>query len=365
MPKGQVTFPEKVTNRIPIKENVIPEKDFHFKLRNFEVVNFSISDKLAIFIAPNAGPNLTTSVFKDLALSLLEIQGMNFVVITRAGEVILTNATFISDLTFSEILDTQPDYIFFEVHTFFDQPYLLDPELMMKIKTHTKAKILGVCFDLWRNFDINCLRKWDKTVDNFIHMDLESAKKLDFAKDKLIFWPYAGWTKTLKPITSKDKLLFFSGNLKPPYRRKVLATSNKFARKSGVKFNINRLNSKLSKSSMTEVAYLNSLNSSQYVLSLSQKTNDKFVIPFRSLEAISLGCTVFQQETEKFSTFSQLFIPYEHYWPFKSTQELGDAIKNIESRHSDYVAIGIRGKIFMTEHYSPKAMWSYLINVIS
>ena len=116
---------------------------------------------------------------------------------------------------------------------------------------------------------------------------------------------------------------------------------------------------------MAEVAYLNSLNGSQYVLSLSQKTNDKFVIPFRSLEAISLGCTVFQQETEKFSTFSQLFIPYEHYWPFKSTQELGDAIKNIEFRHSDYVAIGIRGKIFMTEHYSPKAMWSYLINAIS
>ena len=196
-------------------------------------------------------------------------------------------------------------------------------------------------------------------------MDLESAEKLDFAKDKLIFWPYAGWTKTLTPIISKDKLLFFSGNLKPPYRRKILATTHNYARKSGVKLNINRLNSNLSKSTLTEITYLNSLNSSQYVLSLSQKTNDKFVIPFRSLEAISLGCTVFQQETEKFSTFSQLFIPYEHYWPFKSTEELGDAIKNIRYHHNDYVAIGIKGKNFMTEHYSPKAMWSYFIDKVS
>ena len=366
---------------------ILPKSNFDFNHDSNSVVNSSQSqyqskitkfaatisntsnlelpkNPLFIFITPEIGKNLSNSVCNGLAQSLLELESFRFIVITRSG--VIVNSNFINEekLQLEDILKLNPNLIFFEIHTFFKEPGLLSEEVFFSVKEKANAKIIGICFDIWRSFDIDCVKRWEPYVDYFIHMDQVSAHRFNLDQNKIIFWPYVGWVTKPPKFKSKMKKLFFSGNIKPSYRRSVLKFTRKICTKINLNFNVNRFSQNVQNDTATTDVYLNSLHESQFVLGLSQKTEDRVIVPFRSLEAIALGCTLIQQEMNDDTPLSDLFIPNEHYLSFKSFKDLESILCNIKVNYVEYVKIGLNSQKYMQEHYSIEKMWKYLLNQI-
>ncbi len=124
--------------------------------------------------------------------------------------------------------------------------------------------------------------------------------------------------------------------------------------------NLNRADHSKSNDLKSEVIYLNELNNSQYVLGLAQKSQSVVLLPFRSLEAIFLNCTLIQQELNGNSPLSSMFIPYEHYLPFNTLEDIEIILKGIKVNNSEYVLMGKNSGEFMAKYYSPETMWNYI-----
>lgn len=360
----------KLQNKNSIQKNL--EADCTSKLPQFaqEIFECESSTKhgvnyTLIFFVPNSGDNLTKSTILNLAMSLTAIDNVEFIVMTRFGEVILSSEVYANKLSVEDVIQINPDYIFFEIHTIFDNHGLLEEQNLYNIKKHSKAKIIGICFDIWRAYDLNFISKWSNLSDYFIHMDQKSVTTHGLDANKLIFWPYAGWVNTIEPKLNKNKVIYFSGNIKPSDRRYVLRVTKKISQKLKLQMAINKADHSELTGLKSEAIYFNQLNNSQYILGLSQKSQNVTLVTFRSLEAIFLNCTLIQQELEGDSPLSEMFTPYDHYLPFSSLNDLEIILKEIKINDSKYVLVGKNAGEFMAKHYSPEKMWSYLFSKLA
>lgn len=330
-----------------------------------EIISFNGTNnpnifKLIVFVVPDSNNNLTQTTIVNLARSLRGINNVEFIVITRFGDVIISSKKLDKKLSVQDIINLKPSYIFFEIHTIFDNYELLEEQNLYNIKKLTQAKLLGICFDIWRDFDLKFINKWSGLLDYFIHMDQESAVTNNLDLTKMIFWPFAGWVNSITPKLNKNKVIYFSGNIRPSDRRYILKFTGKICQKFNLQINIDRADHSESTDLKSEVIYFKELNNSQYVLGLAQKSQSVILIPFRSLEAIFLNCTLIQQELNGNSPLSNMFIPYEHYLPFNTLEDIEIILKGIKVNNSEYVLMGKNSGEFMAKYYSPERMWSYL-----
>jgi hypothetical protein len=316
--------------------------------------------KSIIFIVPDSNDGLTKITILNLAKSLEYDDRINYLVITRFGEVISSNKKYGKTLSLEEIINTNPDIILFEIHTIYENFGLFSEQNFRTLKKITKTKIVGVCFDIWRDFDLSFIHKWDGLVDKFIHMDQESVYKYGLNLNKMIFWPFVGWVNPIMPKINKDKVIFFSGNLRPSDRRYILKFTKKISAKLKLRMHVNKIDHSKPNESKSEDNYLDNLNQSQYILGLAQKSKTTALVTFRSLEAIRLNCTLLQQEIEGISPLSKMFIPNEHYLPFNCLNDVVRILNDISLEDDRCILVGKNGGDFMSEHYSPKLMWKYL-----
>jgi len=351
-------------NNIQINSTSLQKQDLPIFAQEVSVVEkLPENDELStiIFIVPNSDENLTKLTILKLAKSLDHVDNVNYIVITRFGELILSNRTCNKILSIEEIINTEPDLILFEIHTIYEKYGLINEQDFISLKRLTKTKIIGICFDIWRDFDISFIHKWESLVDNFIHMDQDSVDKYSLSPDKMIFWPFAGWVNQTIPKANKDNVIFFSGNLRPSDRRYALKHIKKISAKLKLQMYINKIDHSQSGESEFEEIYYDNLNRSQYVLGLAQKSKIATLITFRSLESIHLNCTLLQQELEGSSPLSMMFVPNEHYLPFKSLDDIEMTLSNVAQQGAKYLTIGKSGGDFMSRYYSPKLMWKYLL----
>lgn len=349
-------------------KNYSPTPDLNILLPSFtqEINGLNDSSKktnkhrIILFIIPDSTEGILKSTIVNLAYSINLVKNTEFIVITRFGEVILSSKKYGKIIDIGELININPDYILFEIHTIFENLGLLSEENLSKLKEFSKSKILGICFDIWREFDLNFISKWDNLVDVFLHMDNVSVTKYNLNNKKMLFWPFAGWVNSVNPKQNKDNIIYFSGNLRPSDRRFILKFIKKISKKLKLVVRINKVDHSQTNGSEPEKIYFNNLNSSRFVIGLAQKSMDVVLIPFRTLEAISLNCTVIQQELEGVSPLSAMFIPHVHYLPFVTLNDIEHILSNISAAKSEYVLMGKTAGKFMNQHYSAEAMWKYL-----
>jgi len=368
LPNVNIDYPKKIHHRTSvIKENIDPSFKVEIDSILSKVDKINLEIKILV-ILPSTETNLLYYTFLNLVSSTKKIDGIEFLVIARDGTVVYPADKEGCRFSEGDLRQQNFKYIFFEIHTFFksyQDANFLSMDYIKKFKFINNAKVIGFCFDLWRDFDFKFIEYWWNAVDFFIHMDNESIRNRGVADDNFIFWPFAGWVNNTAPVIKKNKLLFFQGNIKNSDRRKAVTTAARVSNKVGlvskfVTFNYNSI-SGIPKHG----DYFKNLSEAQFTLGLSQKSNEHCLITFRSLEAISVGSTLLQQELEGFSALGEMFKPYEHFLPFRSMDELEKLIADISIRNSEYFNIGDTARKYMRENYSPERMWRYLFEVIN
>ena len=97
--------------------------------------------KSLIFIVPDSNDSLTKFTILNLAKSLEYDDRINYLVITRFGEVISSNKKYSDTLSIDEIINTNPDIILFEIHTIYENFGLFNEQNFSTLKKLTITEI--------------------------------------------------------------------------------------------------------------------------------------------------------------------------------------------------------------------------------
>jgi hypothetical protein len=269
-----------------------------------------------------------------------------------------------SDFCFESLRTFIPKIIFFELHTDINQDSsgsILSKDFICKIKKEIGCEIYIICFDIWREFDVEYLKYWSGLADKFIHVDEYSAAKLH--KEFPMFnWLYPALNKLEIWEQAKGTDLFFQGSIREYDRRKILVYAGKVCRKFGVTYQFNTFAHHTYKNIPTREEYLRALSRSRYCLSVSQKAIDHWLVTFRSVEAISAGVIPIQQIGDKHDPLSIYYLPYQHYLPFDSPLALAANIYIIKNHKEVTDFITEQLQIFHRASYGRIELWDQLLS---
>jgi len=312
--------------------------------------------KLRIAILINEKENhLLVDIFNDLRNSANHT-GHICEIFTCSNEYLINKAMSREQ---SQLVQFKPDLVIAEAHNDPTKFYACKNLNLLNLKTKLGFKLFLVSIDLWRDFDVKFIESWRSLYDALIHLDIQSIGEFKIGKD--FWWPYFSHPTTKTDESVARKKVLFSGNLRFPERRSWLYQSSKLAKQMNVKFKVEALEytSAVWKS---RNEYLRELNNVTACLNFSWKKPGFTLITFRTLDVISSGCALLQQEDPESMPLRDFLVPYLHYLPFFSKLELSAIFLLIKENPDLIEKIALMGSDFYKNRYSKTYLWSILEN---
>jgi len=267
------------------------------------------------------------------------------------------------DTCFELLKNFSPKIIFFELHTSINgdsDGLVLSKNFVSRVKRELGCEIYIICFDIWREFDVEYLKYWSDLADRFIHFDEYSAKKLD-KEFPMYNWLYPALNKFQWENKIKDTGLFFQGSIREYDRRKILVYAGKICHKIGISYEFNTFVHHTYRKIPMRDEYLRALSRAQYCLSVSQKAIDHWLVTFRAIEAINAGVIPIQQAGAHHDPLSVYYSPYLHYLPFDSPLALAANIYIIKNHKEVTDFITEQLHVFHEANYGSVKLWNNLL----
>lgn len=312
--------------------------------------------KLRIAILINAKENhLLVDVFNDLKNSANDV-GHICEIFTNSHEY-LNDKGICREKSLLE--QFKPDLVIAEAHNDPTNFHASKNLNLLNLKTKLGFKIFLISIDLWRDFDVKFIKSWRSLYDALIHLDIQSIKEFNIQKD--FWWPYFSHPTLKKDNNVAHNEVLFSGNLRFPERRSWLYQSSKVAKQMNVKFIVEALDY-TSAVWKPRKEYLRELSNVTACLNFSWKKPNFTLITFRTLDVISSGSALLQQEDPESMPLRDFLVPYLHYLPFFSKLELS-AIFLLMKENPDLIEkIARAGSDFYNNRYSKPYLWTILEN---
>jgi hypothetical protein len=322
------------------------------------------AEKLKIAILVNSSENeLILDVFSDLYDSAID-NGFECKFFIFSGEVInlnINSRNILENEGLDSLKNYKPDLVFAEAHSNSLDKLDVQIEHLAALKNEIKFKFFLISIDIWREYDINCIKKWSAVYDLLVHLDRQSV---DFFQIKNEFWwPYFGHTKAKSlDLQSKNEKsdVIFSGNLNFPQRRFWLYSCIQIAKSHKIKLIIQSLNYGSGRFKPRAI-YLNELMTSKACLNHTWKKTGFTLVTFRTFDVVNSGRILLQQEDENSRPLRDFLIPYKHYIPFTSLEELEVIFQIMKEKPHLIEDIGKNGKVFFEDNYSSAYLWQILI----
>ena len=269
----------------------------------------------------------------------------------------------IRDLFISSMKIEKPDYVLIGFTDSYVFPYFkgIDSEFIENVRSQlpTPFSLINVCGDLWRREDQLAVESWRESCDLFLHIDEFSMRKLSKeVQGKALFYPFIG-LEDFPNAQDKNYLeLFYSGQVRDSDRRIILNNVLKKLRNSQVLVANFKVHYAWDEdSALTEAKYRQSMSNADFCISFAQKGPAHYLIPWRSLEALSAGSVLIHQQHEDFSPLTMIANSNEHYLPFLDEESLLTLLSQIEKNPRDYLGISIRAQKFFKSRYSDWNFW--------
>lgn len=312
--------------------------------------------KLRIAILMNAKENhLLVDVFNDLKNSANDV-GHICEVFTNSHEYLNDKGIGQEKLLLEQF---KPDLVIAEAHNDPTSFHASKNLKLLNLKTKLGFKIFLISIDLWRDFDVKFIKSWRSLYDALIHLDIQSIEEFKIEKD--FWWPYFSHPTLKQDKNIAHNEVLFSGNLRFPERRYWLYQSSKVAKQMNVKFKVEALDY-TSAAWKPRNEYLRELSNVTACLNFSWKKPNFTLITFRTLDVISSGSALLQQEDSESMPLRDFLVPYLHYLPFFSKLELC-AIFLLMKENPDLIEkIARTGSDFYNNRYSKPYLWSILEN---
>lgn len=370
LPKNAITK----STHIKAEKNEIVSNSFLPKLSTANFNTFSNEDltnhpKRLVFFGPKwygPRPNFT---FNHL-ISGAESVGYEVIQLDYISALNTLEFSSIEKMLYSSLEESKPNYILFSSSDEYviNQFREFNPTLIENLReAGFQFKLINVCGDLWRAEDFRSIEEWGNACDLFLHIDNQSIVKYSSKiREKALFYPYIGLSVASEGEKINSNSLFYSGQVRDSDRRIMLTNilKNKHQYPSlDLNFKVHYKWS--SRDALSEAEYQKTLAESKFCLSFAQKGKDHFLIPWRSLEAISMGCVLLHQEGEYSKPLNELFLANEHYLAFETENDLMALLRDISQDTNAYDDIGKNARAYLQKNYSTANLWGSISRLLS
>ena len=224
--------------------------------------------------------------------------------------------------------------------------YLKVLEIRESISDEWDVHFVALVGDIWRNKDMDGIKRASDFVDLFVHNDIAASKGYpDYLQAKMAFFPYAALDdKLFQPASSKNGSLFFSGQIRDSDRRVWLQRTVKYTKKEKVGIQINVWSSASSSGYKNYEDYAYALNNASFCLSLSRRGLDHWILTARAHQAVRSGATLIQEVGASFDPWLDMLVPWKHYVPFHDRDSLKEAIKYLGQDLPNARNLGIQAR---------------------
>jgi hypothetical protein len=249
---------------------------------------------------------------------------------------------------------------------------LLDSEIRNGLELEILSEIRGFfpmnrmprfamfIYDLWRPDDVDFIQEVAKSIDIFLHLDTFSVEK-SFRKNshKFHLWPisrsFADATKVNQSKNYKvEPRVFYSGSARQIDRRQILNLTIDICRELRISPRFHVSDPLIYRRILTNPEYIDLIRKSECSISLSQKSEDTFIITGRSVEVLATngGGVLLQQEGERMKPMNLLLNAGTEYLSFCTAKDLRESLKFISECPEDVKEIAARGHQAITSIFS-------------
>lgn len=220
--------------------------------------------------------------------------------------------------------------------------------------------ILLVCYDLWRESDLDLINEISPYLHSILHMDPVYVEKYfsEKLKQKSFLWPVARfWLEAQRVDSKKNKMretIFFSGSVRQIDRREILDSVLCQLKNSRLRSNFQVFDTLVPRSISSKDKYLTELNSNEFVLALGQKTTDHWIMTGRTVEALvsPRGGVLIQQEGPNCKPLGTVLSPFNQYLPFVTNKDLHEIITFASTHPNEMGRIARAGQKRILETFS-------------
>jgi len=259
-----------------------------------------------------------------------------------------------------KISKTLPDLIFVDCN-YLPSCDSLNPEFLGKLKLQHRFKVIGYLGDAWGSHWAPMANVWSKVCDLIFHIAPESPLYREVEKPNTLYWSACPVNeRSFFPDIDKDLDISFIGSyvsgLRPFWLTVALQTAKRLKLRHKLLAHNREANVGLS---MSEYAAV--LRGSKMVLNFSTRVGPLKAMTGRTWQALNAAVLLLEEENPYSSAY---FVPYVHFIPFTSRNELVYSIKFF-SHHTDRAdQIARSAQRFCREHYGSEAIWSRLIAAV-
>jgi len=312
--------------------------------------------RLRIAILKNAKENhLLVDIFEDLKDSAISVGHVCEIFTGSVLQFKSKNTTLENDA----LEQFEPDLVIAEAHNDPAKFYASENSNLLTLKSKLGFKIFLISIDLWRDSDVKFIQSWRHLYDVLVHLDIQSINEFEIERD--FWWPYFAHPHTHNDGNVRHEKVVFSGNLRFPDRRSWLYQTSRIARQMKVKLKVEALNY-TSAHWKSRKEYVKELKQASACLNFSQKKTGFTLITFRTLDIISAGSALLQQEDPESMPLRDFLVPYLHYIPFTSKLQLSAIFLLMKENYQLVQSIAKSGSEFYRSQYSKTYLWSILEN---
>lgn len=239
----------------------------------------------------------------------------------------------------------------------------IEAEVLHKMQTRSNFRVIGLLGDIWREKDRRQILDVESYYDGYIHTDkIVSTTYPKNIQDKFYFFHFDAFDSGIyEPTHRKENTFFFSGQVRDSDRRYWLRNLINLSVLYDIKIENQTWYRYASNKALKHSNYVEKLNSTQFLFSLSQKGKKNWVMTGRSKQALLSGCTLIHQENPESRMFDNILTPYVDYLPFSDVNELHEVVRFIKSFPNESRAIGMNGAIKFRQAFPERYFWEFCI----
>lgn len=256
------------------------------------------------------------------------------------------------------VAESKPSFIFFDAQ-YIGVETTLNAPFMEEIRRLSGARAIGAMCDAWDSVCVPMADYWLPAIDAMYHFAPGSPmERPSIAPDKLIWSGYPVNRAQFYNAPDKDLAISFSGTYPFGNRPFWISAAASAARELNLQNISIKAHDRQQNDAATMDEYAAVMRRSKIVLNLPARHNGKFAVTGRIWQALHCGALLLEEHTELTEAY---FVPYVHYVPFRSAEELTRLIHFFHENEREARRIGDNAAEFMASEYAEARIWGDIL----
>jgi hypothetical protein len=257
------------------------------------------------------------------------------------------------------IKTSRPDIVFFDAQ-YIGTDVTLSSRFVEEIQEKFHVQAIGAICDAWQNVCVPMADYWLPAVRALYHFAPASPMETQSSHpEKLVWSGFPVNRAQFHNSPEKNVPISFSGTYDFGNRAFWLSVAARAAAEFDIQGTKLVGHDRQEEESATIEDYAETMRQSKIVLNFPMRYNGEYAVTGRIWQALHCGALLLEEYTELTEAY---FVPYVHYMPFRSAEELRRLIRFFHENEEYARLIGDNAAKFMEVEYSERRIWADILS---